>query len=658
MGKRSRFEIGRFAAAILAVILIGLIPVRSIMSFRADAIDSRISLYLDEFTSKAKKNGCIKAGDYEDLLTFFDDLGFRFNVSIGIEREAESIAGSVMYTAGHIHGPECYAGHNHKASGCRHHTHSSECMCGGSFTEFSWNDLAVVICPVCYGRGKTGNIEVCPSCNGIEPDWQETTCPICGGSGEAYQDIWHICTACNGAGCDICDEGTPGGWYKNELARCKGCRGTGKVLEKNPCSTCGGAGTVGEIVICTVCGGAGSDVDFITHYKCSECGEGDSEIFGSSCDRLVCGFDFESYECGIVNEDTTPRCDRIIVDAVYNRTCSIRQYDPSAMADTTIMLTYLNGSRRAQRAQLVNGGDSFDSSVPGILNMWLSYTGYYESADNYETRMFPIRIEVVPVMTQCEKCGRTYYLNKDGNDPGCPYCTGDQLSLRVTVKGDVIKDGEPDIDVYAVYDQGEQKLDKTEYEVFCDTGTRGEQQAAVFYKGIWEYFVMRVVDENETSSGTTGIPIITDDPGNSGPSGSTGASGNTGSSENTGSTGITNTPDITAIPGIPIAPVMTPVPEYGGITGGLVTPPENKDEFVIDPDNIEDTDRLSSGKYIYIPNDDIISGVYNEGSYNLLPGDMLNVTVYIHGGSSIGVILQRFIIPSGIEEKYSSGIVI
>ncbi|MCR5323591.1 MAG: hypothetical protein K6E85_10015 [Lachnospiraceae bacterium] len=634
MGKRGRFEIGRFAAALLAVILIAIIPVRSLVSHRTDEINSGIASYLDEFTSQARQKGCISLSDYENMLSYFDDLGFRFSINLSIEREAESMAGSIRYVSGHVHSPSCYAGHNHKASGCRFHKHSSECVCNGTFSTYSWFDPETVLCTTCYGRGKTGYIGVCPECHGEEPDWEEVTCPRCDGKGEAYQDIWYVCPTCNGAGCDICDEGRPGGWYKNELSTCKTCHGSGTVLEKLPCSICGGKGTVGEVVTCSECGGSGLVSGGRTHYMCNVCGEGDSTAFGTSCGRYVCGMDFESYECGIVNEDLTPRCNMIIVDAAYQNSCTIRQFDTADMVDASIMFTYLNGTSRTYRTRLVSGPDEFDSSQPGVLNMKLSYTGYYEEADNYETRSFPIQIKVLPVMAKCGKCGRSYYLDKNGQDPGCPYCIGEEFSLRVVVNGDVVLNKEPDIDVYAVGESDEKKLDKTEYELFYDDETIGEQTAAIYCKGIWEYFVIRVVPDSSLEPGVSEIP------------------------RPSGSPTITMAPEVSIMPGIPVAPEMTPIPEITLPPQGSTLTPFENDGAQIDPEKIEDYDSLISGKYIHVPNDDIVASIYTSGSCNLLAGDMLNVTVDIFGGNALSAMIRRFFIPNGIQEKYSSGIMI
>ena len=91
MGRRNGFEIGRFAAAMLAVILASVIPVRSMISSRIDEISSSIVLHLDEFTSGAKRCGGIRVADYEDLLSFLGCLQSGFGLDIWVEQEAESV---------------------------------------------------------------------------------------------------------------------------------------------------------------------------------------------------------------------------------------------------------------------------------------------------------------------------------------------------------------------------------------------------------------------------------------------------------------------------------------------------------------------------------------------------------------------------------------
>ena len=79
MGKRSRFETGRFIAALIAAVLLAIIPLRNTLNRRTEETSKRIGLYLDEFTSKAKLNSGIRADDYEKLLVFLDGLGFRYS---------------------------------------------------------------------------------------------------------------------------------------------------------------------------------------------------------------------------------------------------------------------------------------------------------------------------------------------------------------------------------------------------------------------------------------------------------------------------------------------------------------------------------------------------------------------------------------------------
>ena len=664
MSKRNRIEIGRFVAVILAAVVAAILPLRMIVSGSASKTDKNLSMLVDGFTSNVCLKKRITVSDYEEVLSALSKMGNGFELSISVEREAQSIADKgeiniqkAMLVAAHVHGPECYAGHNHLASGCRFHTHTPDCRCSGTFTKFSYTESGTSTCGMCNGTGKTGSISVCPTCKGKDPDWTEVVCPFCDGEGIGLYSVWHVCPHCNGAGCNVCDEGKPGGWYKEEYDTCRGCRGRGTVLDRIPCSVCNGKGTVGEIKTCSSCSGRGYRDNNTSHYTCSACGMGDSTIYGYSCGRLICGMDFESYECGITNEDTVPRCDKIIVDADYNAVCHIRQFDTPDMVDTTVRFTYLNGDIHDIRTKLAGGTDLFDSSKGGELDLRLSYTGYFERADNYETRYFPIHVVVDRTMAKCEKCGRDYYLNDDGSDPGCPYCVTTGFTIRVDVNGDVIKGGVPDINVLKISGNEEMRLEQGEYTLFYDSDSVGEREAAVYYSGYWEYFTINVVpDPNEESGGGSGNNgengnentggSSDNGSGNGGGNGNDGGSGESsgnggGSSEGNGTGNGGNTG------------------QGGNGNGNTGTDDNSGDDHVsLDPESIEDNNELKMGKYIFIPDDEIVSMIYSNGLYELCPGDLLNVTIRVTGKNTIDSLLQILFIPERIKEKYSSGMIV
>ena len=654
MGLRNRFEIGRFVAILLAAVITALLPLRMLIGQSAAGTDKNISLLLDGFTSNAGQKRRISSDDYEKMLSGLKTFGSGFEVSISIEREAESLAYKALRTAAHVHGPECYAGHNHKACGCRFHTHTSACRCQGTYRKYSYTEDGTSVCYKCMGTGKTGNIETCPACKGKEPDWTPVPCPSCNGEGIGLYKVWHVCPNCDGAGCNICDEGKPGGWYKEEYDTCRGCRGRGTVLDRIPCSTCNGRGTIGEIKTCSSCSGRGYRESSTVHYTCDSCGSGDSAAYGSACGRLVCGMDFESYECGVTNEDNSPRCDRIIVDAEYQQVCHIRQFDTPDMVDTVIGFTFLNGDRKDIRTGLVRGTDDFDSSKPGTLELCLSYTGYFETADNYETRLFPIRVEVDRTAAVCEKCGKTYYIDGNGKDPGCPYCAEEDFTIRVSVNGEVIKGGIPRIDVYKVGREGEVLISKDDYTLFYDTDSLGENEAALYYSGCWEYFTISVVpDPDEVIFSDDGENTGGNDHGDVWPGGSDGNQGsgthegdggdpgNAGGSSgnNSGSGGNSNGGN-----------------SNGGSGSG--SDANGADAGVIQWVAPGTEDGTVPGKYVHIPDEEIISIISMNGSFELREGDLLNVTVTVNGKNTFDRILKVLFIPERIKDRYTSGIIV
>lgn len=642
MGKRNRFDTGRLVVAVICAVMVLFIPLRALISNRTKEADRRISSYLDEFTSHAQKNRYISVDEYEKLLSVLNSTGTAFKVELGIEREARLLTGGIPFigVSAHVHSPECYIGHNHTANGCRFHSHTASCYCSGTFRRYLRSESGTYICYKCLGRGQTGSVDVCPTCRGVPPDWSEVPCSYCDATGTSYEEIWVVCPYCDGAGCDVCDEGKDGGWYKWDYVTCPVCNGSLKMLKKIPCSTCGGSGQVGEIRRCDNCNGTGTVSSSTDYYSCDICGQGDSSSYGITCGRRICGMDFESYECGIVNEDTRPVCDRIIVDANYTESYTIRQFDTSDMIDKTMIFTYLDGSTGRHFAKLA-GESSFDSSTVQDMNLLLQYTGYFERADKYETRYFPITVRVQEAVATCPKCLKTYYLNDDGRDPGCPYCPDKAYTIKIVTKGDVVTGEEPVVEVYAVSDTEQILLDKSEYDLFYDTDSEGIQQAAVYYHGIWKYFPINVVpDPDQVTGGVPGPGEI------SVPSGPvpTGISVPTGAGDQAGETDPTGNITTAAEQADPYSHDDT-----AGYQDNLDT---------VLPEYTVDMGKMSEGRYMYIPDEEIVSEMYTKGVYVLQPGDMLNITAKPSESGLLKVIVKKFFVPGGLKEKYSSGIVI
>ena len=99
MKKRNGFDAGRFSAAVVAVILIMIIPLRNMIDYNIGGTGKKITSILDGFTVSAQNNTAIRVNEYENLVSYLNFMGLSFSLDIEIEREVFSlIAGKVEET--------------------------------------------------------------------------------------------------------------------------------------------------------------------------------------------------------------------------------------------------------------------------------------------------------------------------------------------------------------------------------------------------------------------------------------------------------------------------------------------------------------------------------------------------------------------------------
>ncbi|MDF2539259.1 MAG: hypothetical protein K0S76_2280 [Herbinix sp.] len=153
--------VGRYVAILLAVLIVVLFPLQYIAQSQSEAMDAAVRAYATEFADKARHQGEISLPMYEEFMQKLDATGELYNIAIETAHPvsgkelANSIAGSHIPTltlrkasnfntfpsdgiksvgeeltslAVHTHTPNCYAGHNHAASGCG----PSLCDCGAN----------------------------------------------------------------------------------------------------------------------------------------------------------------------------------------------------------------------------------------------------------------------------------------------------------------------------------------------------------------------------------------------------------------------------------------------------------------------------------------------------------------------------------------------
>lgn len=516
---RNRADIGRFAAAALAVIVFVTIPIMALAGETSRIGTAAVTNALDGFVYKVSENRILTYEDYCDIVAELGGYGRIDEVTLAIARNEETVAKTeqnLLPCSIHVHSPACYAGHNHEVCGCDYHEHTAECYCPGRLTTPCGTSSGKVTCSACGGAGYFSGRITCPDCNG-NGGWigecdKTRRCPTCKAEGR----IWVVCQYCGGAGCSKCSSGASGGHYET-CPQCSGskkivcslCNGTGSRYVY--CGGCGGYGTINGRKACSMCLGEGSIKYNNTYYQCSVCGKGRSTSRGTPCGDRICEYDSEGYLCGYEENDTNPVCDRIIIDVSYESKQLLYQSESTDNIDRNVRLLYLNGTEGTLCAEL-DPSVLIDTSVCGTYETALLADGLFMNASGREIRELPLSVSVVPRGRTCDKCGNFYYFLPDGTDPGCPYCYNGISGIRVELRRDEYEIGEElDIDVYAVREDAEEKLDPEQYWDTFDSSFPGPQDVTIGYRS---WFELIRVNVKEPAVAPTSLPTkVPDVPG-------------------------------------------------------------------------------------------------------------------------------------------------
>lgn len=512
-------NVGRTVAVLLAIVLAVVAPLSIKAEIRSSTINSLAQAAVDELTSQAGIEGAVTLAAYEKLLAELSDIGLICEPQLQIGRHelrysdgrspiSEDECLSLRFCAAHVHTSACYRGHNHTAEGCTYHTHTSACYCEGRMTREYRSEQSFHTCASCGGKGTTGESRTCSECGGTGKWSKQLKCNNCTNGIMTKNEI---CSKCNGSGvsskgsvCTRCD----GYGMRGVKSTCNVCGGLGYRIGTFNCSTCGGSGKVSNLATCSSCNGRGGWYSYESYYECSVCGGGSTTSYGSSCGRRICGYLNSGYSCGITMNDTTPLCDRIIVDVAYNSEQTVCVNDSSLALDTRMSVKYLNGSSETVAAA-VDGTQIFDRSGETMAQLILN--GYFENAGNYGQKSFPVHVTVVNGGRICEICGRTYYPDPDGIDRGCPYCYLGVIGIRVECQKLEYHIGEAfEGQVYALFADG------TEMEVpWEDTWNTfnsqypGESTVFVGYLQFMQEINVLVLDSQEQQP----TPLPAEDPG-------------------------------------------------------------------------------------------------------------------------------------------------
>ena len=454
-------DIGRSMALLLAVVLCVTGPLFLLAERTGQNEKYALQQVVDEFTAKVRLTESVTLGDYEEMLAALARTGAVCSIEMFIGKKISEIsegnpAGTPLRCGLHVHTPACFKGHNHNASGCIYHVHSKACYCQGKLTDCYKTEHWSYTCGSCGGSGSATSTQTCGACSGAGGQVKTIKCSCKGGMIGAAKP----CGSCGGSGIKSGQECSKCGGTGNVDTYLvhSACGGAGTLTDWYLCSACRGSGSISTTVNCGSCFGSGTVAGSINYYRCELCGNGSTTSRGQFCGIKQCVYTSEGYLCGIDENDTDSMCNLVMVDADYANEQVLPAGSSLADIDNRIFFTFLDGSVDICNAEIVDI-EGFVPDKAGEYTIRLKSTGYFLDVDSYETRFFPVKI-VVREDKKAELKG-----------------------IRVVDLSEEYHEGEPlNIEVYAVFEDGERMLDPSEYWDTYDDSIPGKQIVMIGYE--------------------------------------------------------------------------------------------------------------------------------------------------------------------------------
>lgn len=484
----SSADVGRYAAAVLAILFVIFLSVRSYANMELETIENSVQMKIDEICGRVKLNKELTLEDYKELVSYISSTGISYDVDLSIGRfkenpdtfasvdtddllmmlaqiraaserkssirsrdgiECSTHEHNLMACAAHIHSQDCYIGHNHQACGCTFNGTSWSCgiaendttpICSKVIVDATWAKDQVIRSGhgdtlarggafdnriyVTYRDGSTGIIEA-PVTSFDDVSLGRKTAVM-------MYNAYYI-TAFNNT--------------KNT----KSFNVNVEIVEDNR--------------VCPICG---------TSYDIADTG------LGYGCPR--CSHEIVS---------VTP-----VLNDVYG--------DYGTMKDLSglhVNVTYADGHIE----QVPCSESTFNSSKAGLQNVTVTVKGlasvdYTDNAVNKTVvlnnneKTCPVRVHLDKYYI-CPDCNTSYKCDDAGNDPGCPYCSNRCLGIRVVPVTTEYNQGDPlAVTVFAKYRVGEIVLDDFEWTSDYDPWLLGAQNVRIKYDVYSEPLTVTVSD--------------------------------------------------------------------------------------------------------------------------------------------------------------------
>lgn len=487
----SSADVGRWFAAIAAIVLIVFVSVRFFANSELETVENAVQMKIDEITGRVKLNKKITREDYEELVEYLSDTGILYDLDLSIglytvnpdtfaqlswDDFVEMMAKEPVYSdfeticpiedikcdlvgkelrietcAAHVHTSACYKGHNHQASGC-------------TFDGKNWS------------CGITDN-DVTPICSKVivNATWNQNQ-TIASGHGKILSE---------------------GGSFDNRIyvEYLDGSTNivTARVLSFDDTSE--GARNV-TMLYNAYYGTAFNNFKTTRTFTVNVTVE---------ADQMVCPICGTKYDCNA--EGTNPGCPKCSrqIDYIYTELSDVygRFGEMTDLDGLMVKAVYADGHEEPVSSYT----SDFDKMRAGLQNITISLDGYSSFtytengipknvvfSDNHRETTITVHLERYYT---CPDCRHEYKGDMYGNDAGCPYCNNRCTDIRVVpVKSDY-EQGEPlELVVYASYKAGDIVLAEGEWYSNYDAWRIGEQEVRIFFDNYSEVITVRVADPN------------------------------------------------------------------------------------------------------------------------------------------------------------------
>ena len=430
--------LGRLIAAFMAVILIIIFPLQYIAQLNSENIDILVDDRTHQFTENIRGKGYLDCQMYEEYIAYLAATGEKYEIDIQDIRPVygeEPVAttsfplsySKTQTLSTHTHHDDCYQGSKHLHSGSSNQTYSNGCYT----LKNSKNKTSYCSSPC---RTIDRNHHNVSQTSGLI----EWTCS----NGNKHVTIYYSCS-CGASGYNVAGSVCHGGSYfyhnYDYYSYCPGHSTTYSVYELGCGKTEGKYYDNHGNELSPICNRVVSSIEATNPVQSVDKG---SPIITSAIATYLDGHReivscSDNYKPDIVGKQTvTLTYTGLVGDAktTGTRSCTIdvtvkpvnilssiivepyiQSIEKYSYPSFTVKAIYNDGSNKVLDSSMYKI-EGFDPAYIGLQNLTISYT------ENDITKTAIAQVTVKPLQKDCPACNKSYDLNMDDTDPGCPYC--------------------------------------------------------------------------------------------------------------------------------------------------------------------------------------------------------------------------------------------